>query len=423
MASIVPVARPRLPAATLAVVAAGVSAALHLGKLPPAVPALQAALGIDLVEAGFLLALVQMAGMTLGLVAGLAADTIGLRRSMLCGLAILTLASLAGGAIGAVAHPGAYAVPMLLLLRALEGLGFLLVVMPAPALIRATAPQGAEKAALGWWGAYMPLGVASALLLGPALIAVLGWGGWWWVLAGVSAATAVWVMASVPGAGRRVAAAPSPTAERWPARLRDTLSAAGPWLLAAAFAVYSAQWMAVIGFLPAIYAEAGVPVAWSAVLTAGAAAMNIGGNLLGGRLLQRGLPPEKLLRWGYGAMALGGVAAFAQFGDGLLSAGLPPALRYASVCAFSFGGGMVPATLFVLAVRFAPGPSTVSTTVGLMQQASALGQFCAPPLVAWLAHRAGGWQWTWVVTLACALAGMVFAARLTSGRSAEGVHA
>ena len=69
---------PRVPAAAFAVLLGGVSAALHLGKLPPAVPALQASLGIGLIEAGFLLSLVQVASMTLGLVAGLAADTIGL---------------------------------------------------------------------------------------------------------------------------------------------------------------------------------------------------------------------------------------------------------------------------------------------------------------------------------------------------------
>ena len=72
-----PGARPRIPAAAFAVVVAGVSAALHLGKLPPAVPALQASLGIGLVEAGFLLSLVQVASMTLGLLAGLAADKRG----------------------------------------------------------------------------------------------------------------------------------------------------------------------------------------------------------------------------------------------------------------------------------------------------------------------------------------------------------
>ena len=88
-----------------------------------------------------------------------------------------------------------------------------------------------------------------------------------------------------------------------------------------------------------------------------------------------------------------------------------------------FRSGVVPATLFVLAVRVAPGPATVSTTVGLMQQASAMGQFMAPPLVAWLAHCAGGWQWTWVVTLSCAVLGGVFASRLASVRASAGAHA
>ncbi|RYF30569.1 MAG: MFS transporter, partial [Comamonadaceae bacterium] len=150
--------RARVPTAALAVVAGGVSAALHLGKLPPAVTALQADLGIGLVQAGFLLSLVQAAGMTLGLLAGLAADAIGLRRSMLIGLVIVTLASLGGGAVQA----GPQAIAWLLAFRALEGVGFLLAVMPGPGLIRALAPVGAEKAALGLWGAYMPFGVALA---------------------------------------------------------------------------------------------------------------------------------------------------------------------------------------------------------------------------------------------------------------------
>jgi cyanate permease len=210
---------------------------------------------------------------------------------------------------------------------------------------------------------------------------------------------------------RRPAAGAS--TEAWAARLRVTASSGGPWTLALAFAVYSSQWMAVIGFLPAIYVEAGVPAAWTAALTALAAASNIVGNVTGGRLLQRGVAPDRLLRWGFAVMALGSVAAFAQLGDARDAWGLPPALRYLAVCMFSLGGGVVPATLFMLGVRLAPGPSTVSTTIGMMQQASSFGQFIAPPVVAWIAHRAGGWQWTWVVTLACCLAGLLIAARLS----------
>ncbi|WPH15177.1 MFS transporter [Variovorax paradoxus] len=405
------VASARVPAAAFAVVLGGVSAALHLGKLPPAVPALQASLGIDLVEAGFLLSLVQVASMSLGLIAGLAADTIGLRRSMLAGLVVLTVASLLGGAVGAGWLGGAFAVQWLLGLRALEGIGFLLAVMPGPGLIRALTPPGADKAALGVWGAYMPLGVALALLFGPALIAWGGWADWWWTLSAVSAAAALWLWLAVPADALRTGAARG-MAGGWPSRLRATVGARAPWMIALTFAVYSAQWMAVIGFLPAIYAGAGVPAGWGAVLTAVAAAMNIVGNVAGGRWLQRGVAPERLLQAGFLAMALGGFAAFAQAGQGADALGLPPVLRYAAVCVFSLGGGMVPATLFLLGVRLAPGPSTVSTTVGLMQQASSLGQFLAPPAVAWVALRAGGWHWTWTATLACSLAGMALARRL-----------
>jgi MFS family permease len=38
-----------------------------------------------------------------------------------------------------------------------------------------------------------------------------------------------------------------------------------------------------------------------------------------------------------------------------------------------------------------------------------LGQFAGPPLVAWVAANAGGWQWTWTVTATLSLAGVVFA--------------
>ena len=71
------------------VIVAGVSVALHIGKLPPALPVLREALDISLLQAGFLLSLVQLAGMALGLAIGLGTDALGLRRSMLLGMGIL----------------------------------------------------------------------------------------------------------------------------------------------------------------------------------------------------------------------------------------------------------------------------------------------------------------------------------------------
>jgi MFS family permease len=84
-----------------------------------------------------------------------------------------------------------------------------------------------------------------------------------------------------------------------------------------------------------------------------------------------------------------------------------PWLRYAGVLLFSACGGLVPGTLFSLAVRLAPHERNVSTTVGWMQQGSAAGQFAGPPLVAWLASQVGGWQWTWLATGLCCVVGGV----------------
>lgn len=78
------------------VIIAGMVAALHIGKIPPAIPVLRDALGVSLVEAGFLLSMVQMAGMLGGVFIGLAADGFGLRRSILLGQLVLVSASLAG---------------------------------------------------------------------------------------------------------------------------------------------------------------------------------------------------------------------------------------------------------------------------------------------------------------------------------------
>jgi predicted MFS family arabinose efflux permease len=296
----------------------------------------------------------------------------------------------------------------LLALRAIEGLGFLLVALPAPALIRRLVPPAQLPGMLGVGGAYMPTGTALALLVGPLFIPAWGWSAWWGLFAGVSLAMAAALLRVVPA--DPVADHPSQAhgvgldlgLGAWQ-RLRSTLGARGPWLVALTFGMYSGQWLAVVGFLPSIYAAAGVSGALLGVLTALAAAVNIAGNMASGRLLQRGWAPRTTLWLGFGAMALGSTVAFAVFTDG------QPWLRYAGVLVFSGLGGLVPGTLFSLAVRLAPGEQQVATTVGWVQQLSALGQFVGPPVVAAVAARAGGWQLTPLVTVGCCGVGAVLA--------------
>lgn len=387
----------------LVVILAGVCAALHVGKLPPAIAALQAALGLTLLQAGFLLSLVQVAGMSVGVAFGVVADALGLRRSMLCGLLVLALASALGG--------WARDVPALMALRALEGFGFLLVVLPAPGLVRQLVAPARMGTMLGFWSAYMPFATTLALLLGPICISLAGWRAWWWLLAGASALMALWLARAVPApaqSGQARIALPS----SWLLRLRQTLAVRGIWLAAMMFALYAGQWLAVIGFLPVIAAQAGLSAAMLGLLSALAAAVNIIGNLSAGRWLNRGAAPARLLRIGFIVMGLAALGAFA--GDA--ASGLPPTLRYAAVLVFSMCGGLIPATLFALAVHLAPSEQTLATTAGWVQQWSAFGQFAGPPLVAWVASTSGGWQWTWLVTGTCSTLGVLLAGRVAGKR-------
>ena len=404
-------------------VLAGVCAALHVGKLAPALATLQNDLGLTLVQAGFLLSLVQGGGMLLGVGFGAVSDSLGARRSLLLGLLVLALASAGGGAAQSVAPLMAW--------RALEGLGFLLVVVTAPGLVRQLVAPQHVNAMLGVWGAYMSVAATLALLLGPLVIDSAGWRVWWWALAVLTAMMAGVVAVVLPKPAAQAnyrppgkltsfvgaQLVPPATGPGWLDRLRTTLSAPGPWAVALCFALYTSQWLAVIGFLPSIVQQAGLPLAAVALLTAGAAAANGVGNIAAGQLLQRGVAAQQLLRWGFVGMGLASLAAFVSWP--VLSTGasppavLPPGWRYAAVVVFSGVGGLVPATLFALAVRLAPSPATQGTTLGWLQQWSSLGQFVGPPVVAAVAHAVGGWHATWVVTGLASCAGLGFAAVLS----------
>ena len=394
----------RLPPAWL-VVMSGVVIAMHVGKMPPAIPVLQQALGVTLVQAGFLLSAVQLAGMCLGVLAGMSADRLGLRRSLLTGQAILAIASLCGMV---VTSPSG-----LLLLRALEGLGFLLAALPAPSLIRQLVRPSQLPLYLGLWSTYMGTGIALALLAGPLAMQALGWQGWWGLLGLLSAAMAlciVWVIPSDQArASTAAASAPPPAADppaAWWAPLALTLRHRGPWQVALLFALYSSQWLAVIGFLPAIYAQAGLGASQAGALTALASWINVVGNIAAGRLLQQGWCARYLLWIGYSSMGLGAVLVFGTWTQEL------PMLRYLAVLGFSAVGGLIPGVLFSLAVRVAPSERTVSSTVGWMQQCSSAGQFFGPPLIAWIAGNVGGWHWTWALTGSAACIGLWLARRV-----------
>lgn len=252
----------------------------------------------------------------------------------------------------------------------------------------------------------MPTGAALALLAGPMIMQSIGWRGCWVVLGAISAAMAFWVWLGVPEKCGPAAPRPPVSGSSWWQRLSLTLSKRAPWCVALAFAMYSSQWLAVIGFLPSIYEQAGFDKGLVGALTAFVCVSNVIGNLAAGRLLHRGYRARNLLYFGYVTMALATFLAFHSVTSEM------PFLRYVAVLIFSAIGGLVPGALFSLVIKAAPSEQTVSATVGWMQQCSSTGQFFAPPAIAFLALLLGGWHWTWVATGLASIIGIIFVSML-----------
>lgn len=399
-------ARPT-PGSAWFVILGGVSAALHVAKLSPAIPALQRDLGVSLVTSGLLLSLVLLASALTGLFVGLLVERFGLRRSHLVGLGVLSAAGFAGGFAPDEA--------VLLVLRAVEGIGFLLATVPAPALVRRLVTPHRLTRMLGFWSAFIPVGAAGALLVGASVIDVWRWPGWWWLTATASAVAALLVRWRVPADPAHRGSADG-VALSVGNRARQTLVHPAPWLLALTFACYSLQWLAVIGFLPSVYAASGWGPATVAVLAALVALANVVGNVGAGFALHHGVGPRTTLLAGFTAMALGAVLAFASPTSGL------PLVQYSGALLFSAFGGLVPGTLFAIAPRLAPSERTISTTVGWMMQWSALGQLAGPPLVASLATLVGGWQLTWLATGSASVVGILLAVLVTAHATRRAAH-
>jgi MFS family permease len=357
-------------------VTAGVVGACQIGKVPPALPALRADLGIGLVTAGWVLSLFNLLGVAAGSVIGALAAGWGERRTVLVGLWVVAAASAAGAA--------ATGETWLLATRFVEGAGFLVIVIALPALIARAAVPADMKLAFGLWGTYMPAGTATMLLLAPWLIAGLGgWRGLWLANGALTAAMAALLTIATAGTplARRAGARASPHALI--ADIRRTVASAGPLLLAIAFATYTLQYLALTGFLPTIYGEGGFAPAAAAQLTALVVIMNVLGNLAGGALLHRGLPRWALIATASGFMALSTLAIYA---------GIAFAWRYSACLAFSFVGGLLPTSVLGGTAALTPEKRLVPIANGLVVQGSNIGQVIGPPAVAALAAAAGGWQ-------------------------------
>ncbi|MCT2088953.1 MFS transporter [Micrococcus terreus] len=387
--------------AWIIVVVAGVASAMHIWKLPGALDFIRADLGLSLVDSGVLLGIVQVGSMLLGLAASLFSEIWGLRRTLVVGMVLLAVGSLAG----------AFATEtwFLMLTRMLEGVGFLMAGVVAPALIRRVAHPASANIAMGWWAGFQGMATFLAVLASTLLLTSVSWNTWWIIMAVITAITVPLILAGVP-------ADPDtgpPQVGAAVVRIRRTVATLTPWIAGIVFACYTLQWGAVIGFLPTIFREAGVGGLWPGVVTAVVGGMNAVGNILTGRLHQRGVSALPLLLIGLITMAVTTVVTFAPDWTSV-PGGL--VVQIVAVTLFSGVGALIPATLTRIAVDVAPEDGSPAAVMGLMQQIYNAANLVGPIILAAIATASGGWRLSWTMTLAASLIGIALAVRFLGAR-------
>jgi MFS family permease len=394
--SISPIASRTLWSDVWLLTLAGIVAAFHIGKVPPALPLLRAELDFGLTAAGWVLSTINLIGMTMGMIAGLLSDRLGARRAMLGGLAVLAVADVAGSFAPSVA--------MILLGRFAEGIGLFAVVVSAPPLILRATTVADQRLTMGLWGCYMPAGTAAMMLIAPLLLDAVGWRGLW---IANGALALLCLLALLWRGERNLGLARPPMRPLWHS-VRETFAGPGPLLLAASFGTYAFAYLALTGFLPTYLVEQrGIDAATAGLLTAAVVAANVIGNLAAGPLQARGAQRWLLIAIAAASMALCSLLIFDE------SAGNP--WRYIACLVFSAAGGLAPGALFASVPHNAPLPSLIATTSGLMMQGSNIGSTLGPPALALLVTTTGSWgSGAWLL---CAMLSLCVIAAFTLGRS------
>src|SRR5712672_1620358 len=355
----------------LLLMGSGVVAAAQIGKAIISVPMIRSDLALGLDLAGLIVATFATLGTTTGIGAGLVVSRLGARRSLIGGMGVIAL----GNMIGANAPDEL----VLLVARIIEGVGFLAVVLAIPSMLAQLVAREKRDFVMAAWSAYMPIGIMLMLLVAP-LLPTIGWRSFWLANALATGSCAILLAIHAPATPATAHAG----AARFFADALTIVRQPSCLVLAFAFFAYSCQIFSLTFALPLLLTSAyGVSLGAAGLLSAMVLAVSAIGHLSSGLLLRAGVPIWANVATAFGFFAVSGFDVYGHL--------LPPQ-GISLVAALALGvGGLAPGAIYAAAPHAAPAPSVVPSTIGLVQQASSLGQFVGPAsLGLWVEHF--GWQ-------------------------------
>ena len=284
---------------------------------------------------------------------------------------------------------------VLLVARIIEGVGFLAVVVAIPSMLAQLITREKRDFVMAAWSAYMPIGIMLMLLVAP-LLPTIGWRSFWLANALVTGSCAILLAIHAPTTTTPATARPG--AARFFADALTIVRQPSCLVLAFAFFGYSCQIFSLAFALPLLLTSVhGVSLGAAGLLSAMVLAVSAIGHLSSSVLLRVGVPIWANVAAAFLFFAL---SSFAVYGNVLPPQGI------SLVAALALGiGGLAPGALYAAAPHAAPSPSVVPPTIGLLQQASSLGQFAGPVVLGlWVEHL--GWQAAPAILVPAALFGL-----------------
>ena len=369
-------------------ITAGIVAALQIGKVPPAIPALQQELNLSLVQVGWLASIFNIIGAVGGLLIGALSDRFNYRRALIVSTLLLLI-----GSLGGTFSPS---LTILFLSRVCESFGLIGAAVSAPRLITAHTQTSDRSLALGAWSIYIPTGFAIGMVLGSFLVTWVGWRGLWLFNAAILLAyLLVFILATKPTALNQQ----SPSASPWLDNVRTVTRTPGLWLLGGIFACYTVQWFALTTWMPTFLSETmQYSIGSAALLGALIVLVNVTGNLSGAWFLHLGIG-----RWW---LITASLVVMPLCSYGIFASNALPIWKIVQAMVFSAVGGLLPAALLSAIAVHVPSSAQVGTANGFVVQGSHIGIVAGAPLFAWIVSWMGTWEGSWWLMAVMGIAGL-----------------
>jgi MFS family permease len=356
---------------TVITVLCGAVCGVHIAKLGPSMTTIINEYSMSLTEAGVLASTFTLLTIFVGAFVGNLMPQIGVKRLICSAMMLSTI-----GGIVALASTDYEA---LIIGRALEGIGLIIMMIAGPTAVSMFTALGSRAKHMGLWAAFMPLGTGLSFLLAPYIIPTDGWRGLWLFSIIFSVTSLLGALIVIPKDKQPVSFSIDKQ------KLRKTLAQAPLLWLGIVFAMHSLVFHVILQFIP-VYGTQSLHASFTTIsLVIGAfCILNVFGNLIAGNAIHRGVSPSRLIQLQFVIAPILGLIVF--------TSNFPDIVKLGTILFGAFFTSMVPTSCFTLIAKLADEPTDIPAYNGLMLQVQGAGILFGPSLTGWAVEFFNSWS-------------------------------